>query len=63
MCAYSQIIPEISLDKPACLRIKDEIQRIGIDAVTAKYGDMKKMSVYEGGGRTGVELGGTNGMD
>jgi hypothetical protein len=57
MCNYSSIIPEISPDKPACLFLKDEIQRIGIDAVTAKYGDMKKMSVYEGGGRTGVELG------
>jgi hypothetical protein len=63
MCNYSSIIPEISMDKPACLHLRDEINRVGIDAVTAKYGDMSKMSVYEGGGRTGVELGGNNGMD
>jgi hypothetical protein len=63
MCAYSQVIPEISPDKPACLFLRDEIKKIGIDATTAKYGDMSKMSVYEGGGRTGVELGKTNGMD
>lgn len=56
MCAYSQIIPEIDERMPACLAIRDQIQSLGIDKVTEKYGDLKKLSVYTGGGKTNMEI-------
>jgi hypothetical protein len=57
LCAFSQIIPEISPDVPACIFIRSEIERIGLDAVTAKYADLNRMKVYSGGGRNEVALG------
>lgn len=56
LCAFSQIIPEISPDVPACIFMRNEIERIGLDAVTAKYADLKRMKVYSGGGRNEVSL-------
>ena len=56
LCAFSQIIPEISQDVPACIFIRSEIERIGLDAVTAKYADLNRMKVYSGGGRNEVNL-------
>ena len=56
LCAFSQIIPEISPDIPACIFIRSEIERIGIDAVTEKYADLSRMKVYSGGGRNEVKL-------
>lgn len=56
MCAFSQIIPEISLTELACIAIKREIEENGISATTMKYGDLDKLSKYDGGGRLNVEL-------
>jgi hypothetical protein len=56
LCAFSQIIPEISQDTPACIFIRNEIERIGLDAVTEKYADLSRMKVYSGGGRNEVNL-------
>jgi hypothetical protein len=56
LCAFSKIIPSISEDEPACTFIRKEIERIGIDAVTAKYADLSRMKVYTGGGRQDVSL-------
>lgn len=56
LCAFSQIIPEISPDVPACIFIRNEIERIGLDAVTEKYADLSRMKVYSGGGRNEVKL-------
>jgi hypothetical protein len=56
MCAFSQILPEFSTSVPACMFVKSEIERIGIEAVTAKYVDFDKLTKYDGGGRLGVEL-------
>jgi hypothetical protein len=56
LCAFSQIIPEISPDVPACIFIRSEIERIGLDAVTEKYADLSRMKVYSGGGRQDVDL-------
>lgn len=56
MCAYSQIIPEISPDVPACIFMREHIDKHGIDATTEKYADLKKMTTYSGGGRLDVQL-------
>ena len=56
MCNFSQIIPEISTTKPACLHLRDEIREKGIDAVTARYADLSKITTYSGGGRINVDL-------
>jgi len=56
MCNYSQIIPEISSKKPACIALREEIAESGIDAVTLKYANLKKMTAYSGGGRLDVQL-------
>lgn len=56
MCNYSQIIPEISPDVPACIFLREETARIGLQAVTEKYADLKKMTTYSGGGRLDVQL-------
>jgi hypothetical protein len=56
LCAFSKIIPEISPDTPACIFIRSEIERIGLDAVTEKYADLSRMKVYSGGGRQDVDL-------
>jgi hypothetical protein len=56
LCAFSQIIPEISADVPACIFIRSEIERIGLDTVTEKYADLSRMKVYSGGGRQDVDL-------
>lgn len=56
LCAYSQIIPEISPDVPACIFMREHIDKHGIDATTEKYADLKKMTTYSGGGRLDVQL-------
>lgn len=56
LCRYSQVIPEFSTEKPACLFIRDEIEKHGIDYVTSKYANAKALSTYTGGGRIDVEL-------
>lgn len=56
LCAYSSIIDSISTERPACLHIQDEIKKKGIDAVTLEYGNLDKMLIYTGGGRSEVRL-------
>lgn len=56
MCAFSQIIPEISLTEPACVAIKKQIEENGISATMMKYGDLDKLSKYDGGGRLNVDI-------
>ena len=56
LCRYSQIIPEISTTVPACIFIKDEIEKKGIDKVTEEYADFDKLTKYTGGGRIDVEI-------
>jgi len=36
--------------------MRNEIERIGMEAVTAKYADLSRMKVYSGGGRQDVIL-------
>lgn len=56
MCAYSQPINEIDPHKPACLAIREQIDKHGIDFVTEKYADLHKLTRYQdGGGRLAAE--------
>jgi hypothetical protein len=53
LCNFSQIIPEISLEKPACMALTEMIKEEGIDAVTSKFIDLEKsMNYQDGGGRS-----------
>ena len=53
LCAFSQIIPEISTEEPACAALSRQIRESGIDAVTDAYIDLEKSQSYQdGGGRS-----------
>ena len=53
LCAFSQIIPEISTTEPACIALSNMIQKHGIEIVTDRYVDLhKSMNYGEGGGRS-----------
>ena len=53
LCAFSQIIPEISVDEPACITLSKQIKEEGIDKVTDKYVKLDKVKNYgQGGGRS-----------
>jgi hypothetical protein len=56
LCAYSQIDPEIDPEKPMCMAIREQIVELGIDSVTAKHGDLSKLNVYTGGGKSNVKV-------